>query len=97
MGAAVPTSAPATPAAATGVPRGPVMMSPTAGGRAGLAHSRTRSSEAAAGGSRARDALDGHEQSAVVLVDDRARVVGDVPHETLGALEALARALAAQV
>ena len=50
------------------------------------AHSRTRSLEAAAGGSRASDALSGNEQSTGVLIDDRARVVvRDVPYEPLGA------------
>ena len=46
--------------------------------------------------SRARDALDGPEEGAGVLVKDRARVmVSGVPHESLGTFEASARAFAA--
>ena len=82
-------SAPATPASAVCAPTGPIMMSPTAGGRAGVAcpHDCTlslRPPEATTGGSRARDALDGHEESAGFLINDRARVVvGDVPQKSL--------------
>ena len=40
----------------------------------------------------------GCEQSASVLIDDRARVVvADVPHEAVGALKTPARALAAPI
>ena len=68
-------------------------MSPTAGGRA-----RSRPPEATTRGSRARDALDGHEESAGVLIYDRARVgVGDVPHKSFLALGAPAGTLAAPV
>ena len=97
--AAVPPSAPATPVAAVGAPRGPMMTSPTAGGRAGWpAHTDYTVPHQIVGGRCRREPLDGHEQSAGVLVDDRTRVVmGDVSHRTLGALETPARTLAATV
>ena len=61
-----------------------------------ITHSCFRLLEAATGGSRVRDALNGHEESAGILIDGSARVVvGDVPHEALGTLEAPAGALAA--
>ena len=91
------SSAPATPASAVGVSKGLMMMCwrPCWGGLpTPIAHSGPRPSDAATVFSRACDALSGHKESAGVLVDDRARVVvGDVPHETLGAFETPARAL----
>ena len=51
-----------------------------------IAQSRSRPSEADARGSRARDALDGHEEGASLLINDRAHVmVGGVPQELLRA------------
>ena len=92
--AAVPSSMPATPAAAVGAERAhndvthgrkPCLC----GLSTPIAYSRARTSKAAAGGSRAGDALNGHEQSASVLVHNRARaVVDDVRREALGALKA---------
>ena len=50
MGAAVPSSTPATPAAAVGAPRGPMMMSRTAGGRAWVVHTDCTLSHQIVGG-----------------------------------------------
>ena len=91
-GRVVWSSAPVSPTVAVDAPRGSMMMSPTAGGRAelGCPHRTpcSRPLETTTGRRRARDALDGHEQGACILVHGGARVmVSDVLHEPLNASE----------
>ena len=78
------------------------MMSPTAGGRAGLAASialsRARTPKASACGRDAGDALDCHEQGTGGLGGDSASVaICEVSHEARDACKSPARALDAPV